>query len=200
MLGCLTPSWRMLTNRGGSARRSSCSSFRDAFNVSCSDELLGDAYSDIFWPNTEVCALVPRLKPRYRLLVGSNTTELHALRFQREFADTLRHFDAVVLSYQIQVRKPKAGFFEHCRRLAHCAGGGVFVHRRPTRQRGRCPRLRLARDRLPRLSRNSVPNWRNSALNLDRVSIGPNFREVLERTAQASVSNHLLALRAVGKS
>lgn len=101
---------------------------RDTFAVACSDEVLGDAYSDIFWPNTEVCQLIPRLKPRYRLLLGSNTTELHARRFQREFAETLRHFDAAVLSYAIQVRKPKAGFFEHCRRQAgHAAEECLFI-------------------------------------------------------------------------
>lgn len=94
--------------------------FRDAFGVGCSDEVLADAYSDIFWPNAEVCALVSRLKGRYRLLLGSNTTELHARRFQREFADTLQHFDSLVLSYQIQVRKPKAAFFEHCLQQAGC--------------------------------------------------------------------------------
>jgi FMN phosphatase YigB (HAD superfamily) len=64
---------------------------------------------------------VPRLRPRYRLLLGSNTNELHARQFRRQFADTLRHFDALVLSHEIGVRKPAAAFFQHCTSLAGCA-------------------------------------------------------------------------------
>src|SRR5207244_2214206 len=78
------------------------------------------AFGDIFWPNDEVCALVPRLKERYRLLLGSNTTELHARRFRQQFADILGHLDALVLSYEVGARKPKAAFFEHCQRQAGC--------------------------------------------------------------------------------
>ena len=86
----------------------------------CPDEFVRTTYGDIFSLNEEVCALLPRLKARYRLLLGSNTTELHTLQFTRQFADILRHFDALVLSFQIGVRKPQPGFFDHCRRLAGC--------------------------------------------------------------------------------
>ena len=63
---------------------------------------------------------MPRLKPHYRLLLGSNTSELHARQFTKQFADTLRHFDELVFSYEIGVRKPDRGFFEHCLRKANC--------------------------------------------------------------------------------
>lgn len=88
--------------------------------LTCSEEIVATAWADIFWPNEEVCALLPRLKPRYRLLLGSNTNELHARQFLTQFAEWLVPFDALVLSYQIGVRKPKAGFFEHCIRRAGC--------------------------------------------------------------------------------
>jgi putative hydrolase of the HAD superfamily len=94
---------------------------RAALRAGCPDEHLGAAYADIFSPNEDVCALVPRLRRRYRLLLGSNTTELHARQFRRQFADTLRHFDALVFSYEVGARKPKAAFFEHCQRRAGCA-------------------------------------------------------------------------------
>jgi putative hydrolase of the HAD superfamily len=96
---------------------------RETCRLTCSDEIIAAAWADIFWPNSEVCALLPRLKPRYRLLLGSNTNELHARQFLQQFADWLRPFDRLVLSYEIGVRKPKAGFFEHCARLAECAPG-----------------------------------------------------------------------------
>jgi putative hydrolase of the HAD superfamily len=94
---------------------------RDACRLTCSDEIIAAAWADIFWPNPEICALLPQLKPHYRLLLGSNTNELHARQFLRQFSDWLRPFDALVLSYEIGVRKPKRGFFEHCSRLAECA-------------------------------------------------------------------------------
>jgi putative hydrolase of the HAD superfamily len=93
---------------------------RETCRLTCSDDLIAAAWADIFWPNLEVCALLPRLKPRYRLLLGSNTNELHARHFCRQFAAWLRPFDALVLSHEVGVRKPKAGFFEHCTRLAGC--------------------------------------------------------------------------------
>jgi putative hydrolase of the HAD superfamily len=86
----------------------------------CSDEELGIAYADMFWPNAALCALVPRLKGRYRLVLGSNTSELHSRWFRRQYADTLGHFDGQVLSHEVGVRKPKAEFFQHCLRLAGC--------------------------------------------------------------------------------
>jgi putative hydrolase of the HAD superfamily len=96
------------------------SRLRQACGLRCEEAILTAAWSDIFHPNHEVCALVPRLKPRYRLLVGSNTNELHARQFRRQFADTLRHFDGLVLSHEVGARKPRAEFFAHCQRLAGC--------------------------------------------------------------------------------
>ena len=78
------------------------------------------AVADIFRPNPDVCALLPVLKPHYRLLLGSNTNELHAVQFRRQFADVLRRFDHLVLSFEVGVRKPRAGIFENCQRLAGC--------------------------------------------------------------------------------
>src|ERR1700687_3123335 len=74
----------------------------------------GAAYADIFTPNPEVCALIPRLKARYRLVLGSNCTPLHSGRFREQFADTLRHFDGLVLSHEVGARKPHPAFYEAC--------------------------------------------------------------------------------------
>jgi putative hydrolase of the HAD superfamily len=86
--------------------------------LSCTTEALALAWADIFWPNEDVIALLPRLKPHYRLLLGSNTNELHTKQFCRQFADALRHFEALVFSHTIGVCKPDAAFFAHCQRLA----------------------------------------------------------------------------------
>lgn len=78
------------------------------------------AFQDIFVPNPDVCALVPPLARRYRLVLASNTNELHALRFREQFADVLRHFSAIGTSYEAGARKPDRRFFTYCQRLAEC--------------------------------------------------------------------------------
>lgn len=95
--------------------------FRNQYRFCCPDEVLAEIYGDIFWPNPEVCQLIPRLKPRFRLLLASNTSEMHARKFLRQFKETLKYFDALVLSFEIGVRKPSQLFFEHCLKLARCA-------------------------------------------------------------------------------
>jgi epoxide hydrolase-like predicted phosphatase len=102
--------------------------FRELCRLRCNDEYLTSALADIFWHNEPVCALVALLKPRYRLVLGSNTNPIHARRFLPQFADTLRHFDALVLSYEVGVRKPGAKFFEHCQKHAgHLPQECVFI-------------------------------------------------------------------------
>jgi FMN phosphatase YigB (HAD superfamily) len=91
---------------------------RDLLQLSCDEQLMIDAYSDIFRPNTEVCQLIPTLKPRYQLLLGSNTNELHAAQFRCQFAETLQYFDGMILSHEVGARKPRAEFYKHCQRLA----------------------------------------------------------------------------------
>jgi putative hydrolase of the HAD superfamily len=101
---------------------------REVCQLRCSDELVAAAWADIFWPNPEVCALLPQLKPSYRLLLGSNTNELHAQQFCRQFRDVFRHFDALVLSHEVGACKPNAAFFHHCQRRAGCpAGECLFI-------------------------------------------------------------------------
>jgi putative hydrolase of the HAD superfamily len=93
---------------------------RQRCRVSCTDEQLDEAVGDMFTPNPDVCALVPALKPRHRLVLLSNTNDVHARQFRRQFADTLAHFDALVLSHEVGLRKPCADIYAHCHRLAEC--------------------------------------------------------------------------------
>src|SRR5207248_11548544 len=81
------------------------------------DEFLA-YFCDIFWRNDEVCDLVPRLKPRYRLVLASNTVEPHYRRYTADFADVLRHFDHLVASHHAGARKPHPDFFAYAQRFA----------------------------------------------------------------------------------
>ena len=51
------------------------------FQLTCSPAEFARAYSDMFTANDAVCSLLPRLKSDYRLLLLSNTTELHSRHF-----------------------------------------------------------------------------------------------------------------------
>jgi putative hydrolase of the HAD superfamily len=103
----------------------------------CTRDELARAYADIFWPNADVCALLPRLAGRHRLLLLSNTNELHARQFLPQYRETLAAFDALVLSHEVGHRKPKREVFEHCQRLAHCAPGEcLFIDDLPANVEG----------------------------------------------------------------
>jgi putative hydrolase of the HAD superfamily len=94
---------------------------REMCVLTCPEEELAAAWADIFWPNHSVCALLPALRRHYRLLLASNTNELHARHFQVQFHDLLTSFHSLELSYEIGVCKPKAEFFAHCLERASCA-------------------------------------------------------------------------------
>jgi putative hydrolase of the HAD superfamily len=94
---------------------------KEACRLQRSEDEIIAAYEDIFWPNPEVIALLPLFKPCYRLLLASNTNELHARKFLAQFAEPLRIFDHLILSHEAGARKPKPAFFEHCQCLTNCA-------------------------------------------------------------------------------
>ena len=86
--------------------------------LTCTDEEFLAAFADIFWRNDEVCDLIPRLKPRYRLVLASNTNDAHFAHYSRQFADVLRHFDHLCPSFRAGARKPHPEYFAYCQRFA----------------------------------------------------------------------------------
>jgi putative hydrolase of the HAD superfamily len=87
------------------------------------------AWADIFWPNEPIARVIADLKRRgYTLVLGSNTNDLHAAQFRRQFAETLMHFDRLVLSYEIGHIKPHAAFYRACAEAAGAQPAGcVFI-------------------------------------------------------------------------
>jgi putative hydrolase of the HAD superfamily len=86
--------------------------------LSCSPDEFEAAFADIFWRNDPVCDLIPRLKPRYRLVLASNTCDAHFRAFSRQFADVLGHFDHLCASHDAGHRKPHLDFYRYCQRFA----------------------------------------------------------------------------------
>jgi putative hydrolase of the HAD superfamily len=94
--------------------------FKARFNPTptCDDAALAQAFGDIFRPNPPVVDVLQRLPGHIRLVLGSNTNELHYRFFRPMFENLFERFAALVLSFQIGCRKPEAEFYHHC--LAAC--------------------------------------------------------------------------------
>jgi putative hydrolase of the HAD superfamily len=96
--------------------------------LSCTPAEFLDSYTDIFWENPELTALVPKLKPRYRLVLASNTNASHFGRFSGDFASQLKHFDHLVVSHEAGARKPHVDFFAYAHQFAQASPSEcVFV-------------------------------------------------------------------------
>jgi putative hydrolase of the HAD superfamily len=91
---------------------------RDLCRLRCSDAEFDRAIGDMFTHNSPVCELIPRLKKTHRIVLLSNTNEIHARQFLGQFADTLAHFDALVLSHEVGIRKPDPGVYRHTEAVA----------------------------------------------------------------------------------
>ena len=86
--------------------------------LTCTPEQFLEHFDKIFWANPEVFDLIPRLKPRYRIVLASNTNDAHFRRYTQQFAEVLKHFEYLVASHQIGSRKPHAEFFDRAKHHA----------------------------------------------------------------------------------
>ncbi len=93
--------------------------FADAA-LTCDEAVFRAIFADIFEPNHQVCELIPRLAASHRLVLASNTNELHAGLFLETYKATFRHFQKLVLSHEAKARKPDAEFYVHCQQFAEC--------------------------------------------------------------------------------
>ncbi len=109
------------------------SALRTRFQLASSDDAIGRAWSDIFWPSAPMIEVVRRAHDAgVRLVLASNTNPLHFAQVRRQFAETIERFDALVLSYEVGVRKPDRVFFRHCLDEARApADACVYVDDRP---------------------------------------------------------------------
>src|SRR5262245_13968510 len=90
--------------------------------LQCTQEEFIAAFCDIFWRNSPMEELIPRLKRNgYRLVVASNTNAAHYRHFREQFGDVLAHFDAIAVSHEARARKPQGEFFAYAHGFAGCA-------------------------------------------------------------------------------
>ena len=86
--------------------------------LTCTPEEFLACFCDIFWRNHEVCDLIPRLKPRYRVVLASNTVDAHFRRYVADYADILANFNHLVASHHAGARKPHPDFFVYAQQFA----------------------------------------------------------------------------------
>jgi putative hydrolase of the HAD superfamily len=85
--------------------------FVDLTRLRLGKEELMQMFADIFSPISFTCDLLPRLKPRYRLGLLSNTNPWHFERVIRHTA-VFPLFDAVSLSFQVGAMKPDPRIYQ----------------------------------------------------------------------------------------
>lgn len=74
-------------------------------------ETFCDYYSDIFSLNDKVISLLPVLKKNYRLFLLSNTDSIHKKRKWEKY-DFLKHFDEIILSFEVGSVKPEVKIYQ----------------------------------------------------------------------------------------
>jgi len=90
-------------------------------------ESLTDVWQKPFELIPEVCRLIPVLKTQVRLILLSNTNDLH-IRAVRKKTPILDEFDDLVLSYQVKSRKPEEAIYHKALSIAgSCPEECLFI-------------------------------------------------------------------------
>ena len=110
----------------------------DLIGLAISHDEFVAAWADIFRANDSLAPLFGFFKGKgYTLVLGSNTNDLHAAQFRRQFAETLGQFDRLVLSYEVGHVKPSTAFYLACAEAAGADPGDcVFIDDLPENVEG----------------------------------------------------------------
>jgi glucose-1-phosphatase len=85
-------------------------------------EIWSCIFTDVLIPES----LLKALAARYRLLLLSNTNALHFAMLRETYSHLLRHFDDLILSYEVQAMKPQPEIYRAALRRAGCPPGECF--------------------------------------------------------------------------
>ncbi len=100
--------------------------FQSLLGFQCPKSEFREIWNAIFLPETSTSEeLVLDLKQRYRLVLLSNTNDLH-YGWLRERYPILNHFDAYTLSYEVKAMKPDPKIFAAAVANAQCEPGECF--------------------------------------------------------------------------
>jgi len=68
-------------------------------------------YADLFTENTQITALLPKLKKKYQLVLLSNTNFIHQ-KYGWEKFEFLKHFNKFILSHEVGAIKPEEKIYK----------------------------------------------------------------------------------------
>ncbi len=98
----------------------------EVLGLKVSYEEFCELWSSIFLPDTLIQeSLLERIHERHRLLLLSNTNDIHFTGIERTYP-ILRHFDDRVLSYKVGASKPSARIYEEAIQRAGCRAEECF--------------------------------------------------------------------------
>jgi HAD superfamily hydrolase (TIGR01509 family) len=96
-------------------------------NVDMTFEQFRRFWTEIFTVKQDVCDIIQAVRDRHKLLLLSNTNEMH-FEYAFDRFDVLRLFDDYVLSYRVGERKPHPTIYAAALQKAGCAPGDcVYV-------------------------------------------------------------------------
>lgn len=96
------------------------------FGLQLDETAFMNLWSSLFSEPTLIDAqLLMKLKQRYRIVLLSNTNDLH-FRFIRRHYPIVELFDAYVLSFEVQSMKPDPGIYRAAVEAARCPSGQCF--------------------------------------------------------------------------
>ena len=98
---------------------------KKALGLRLSFEAFRSVWNRIFTPITPMMRLVEKLRPRYRLVLVSNTNAMH-FEFVKRSYKTLRLFHRFVLSYKEKVRKPDERIYRAAIRACRAKPQEIF--------------------------------------------------------------------------
>ena len=84
-----------------------------------------EIWSSIFTDTLLPESMLEGLKARYRLLLLSNTNAIHFAMIRRNYP-LLRHFDDLILSYEVKAMKPQPAIYRAAIERARCEPGECF--------------------------------------------------------------------------
>lgn len=84
-----------------------------------------EIWSSIFMHTLVPESMLEGLKARYRLLLLSNTNAIHFEMVRRSYP-MLRHFDGLILSYEVKAMKPQPAIYRAAIERAECEPGECF--------------------------------------------------------------------------
>ncbi|NCQ18309.1 MAG: HAD-IA family hydrolase [Ignavibacteria bacterium] len=97
--------------RGDLSREKFISLMLNALHNKIDEETFCKIYSEIFTFNENVASLLPELKKNYKLLLLSNTNEIHK-KYGWEQFKFIKYFDKLILSHEVNAVKPEEKIYK----------------------------------------------------------------------------------------